>query len=234
MSNFKPFYDKRNRDNIAKLGPATKAAALKLYDYCIKNKINILIYETIRTVEQQKKNVREGKSKTMKSYHLVGQALDWVLVDAKGNALWNGYNTPPAQQVIKYAKSIGFVSGHDWGWDSPHLQFEHHGYGTDTFCKIKKEAVKEEGLTMEQYNELKKLIAAQSTKIDKLEHELAGKAEIESTNNVGTSHKEALEWAISEGIIKGDGKGSYNPKGALTREQMATMLYRYHNKYIAK
>lgn len=131
MSDFKPFYDKRNRDNIAKLGPATKAATLKLYDYCIKNKINILIYETIRTVEQQKKNVSEGKSKTMKSYHLVGQALDWVLVDNKGNPLWSGYNTPSAQQVIKYAKSIGFVSGHDWGWDSPHLQFEHRGYGTD-------------------------------------------------------------------------------------------------------
>ena len=132
---FKMINDKRNRDNIAKLAPATKAATLKLYDYCIKNKINILIYETIRTVEQQKKNVREGKSKTMKSYHLVGQALDWVLVDNKSNALWNGYNTPSAQQVIKYANSIGFVSGHDWGWDSPHLQYEHRGYGTDVAGK---------------------------------------------------------------------------------------------------
>ncbi|WP_370568728.1 S-layer homology domain-containing protein [Lysinibacillus sp. HST-98] len=34
-----------------------------------------------------------------------------------------------------------------------------------------------------------------------------------------------------EGIIKGDGK-SMNPKGVLTREQMATVLKRYHNKYM--
>jgi len=73
----------------------------------------------------------------MKSYHIVGQALDWVLVDSKKNALWNSYHTPNADKVINYAKSIGFVSGRDWGWDAPHLQYEYKGYGTDTFGKAK-------------------------------------------------------------------------------------------------
>ncbi|WP_332870820.1 hypothetical protein [Lysinibacillus xylanilyticus] len=40
-----------------------------------------------------------------------------------------------------------------------------------------------------------------------------------------------MDRATKEGIIKGDSK-NMNPKGALTSEQMATVLKRYHNKYI--
>ncbi|NUI62189.1 M15 family peptidase, partial [Bacillus amyloliquefaciens] len=72
------YYYKRNMDNINKLGDNTKAAAKKLMDYAEKNKIGVLIYETIRSEAQQRENVRKGASQTMKSYHLVGQALDFV------------------------------------------------------------------------------------------------------------------------------------------------------------
>lgn len=129
-------YDKRNRENLEKLAVNTRTLAYKWYQYCVSNKIEVLIYETIRTVEQQKANVAKGASQTMKSYHLVGQALDWVLVDSKGNALWNAYYTANANKVINYGKSIGFESGRDWGWDAPHLQYEYKGYGTDTFTGI--------------------------------------------------------------------------------------------------
>ena len=60
---------------------------------------------------------------------------------------------------------------------------------------------------------------------------LAGKAELKSESDVTATHKDAWDWAIKEGIIKGDGK-TMNPEGALTRQQMATMLKRYHDKYI--
>ena len=98
-------YDARNRNNISNLADNTKLLTLKLYQYCIDNNIQILIYETIRTIKQQEINVANGASQTMKSYHLVGQALDWVLVDSNGNALWNGYKTPNADKVINYAKN---------------------------------------------------------------------------------------------------------------------------------
>lgn len=84
-----------------------------------------------------------------------------------------------------------------------------------------------EDLTMNQFNELKKLIDIQSQEIRQLK---ANKANVKSDADVGASHKDAMEWAIKEGIIKGDGK-SMNPKGALLREQMATMIKRYHDKY---
>ena len=128
-------YDKRNRDNINKLAYHTRLKAIEWYNYCIRNNINILIYETIRDEQTQRKYVREGKSKTMKSYHLVGQALDFVPVNNNGEALWNGYEDKKIKQAINKAKRIGFTWGGDWkGFiDKPHLQYEYKGYGTDSF-----------------------------------------------------------------------------------------------------
>ncbi|QFQ26461.1 M15 family metallopeptidase [Bacillus thuringiensis] len=130
-------YHNRNVSNLNKLADNTKAAAFKWYQYCIDNGIEVLIYETIRTVEQQREYVRKGASQTMRSYHLVGQALDFVPIQSNGTEDWNGYNKEPWVSAIRYAKQIGFEWGGDWkGFvDSPHLQYNYKGYGTDTFGK---------------------------------------------------------------------------------------------------
>lgn len=139
-------YDKRNRATLDELAPNTKVAALKWYDYCIKVGAEILIYDARRTIEEQKANVASGASKTMNSYHIVGQALDFVPVNSKGVALWDrsNYSVPKIQDIIRYAKSLGFESGYDWGWDAPHLEFKYKGYGTDKVLEqpIVKEEVK--------------------------------------------------------------------------------------------
>ena len=36
----------------------------------------------------------------------------------------------------------------------------------------------------------------------------------------------AVRWAVGEGIVKGYGNGKFGPDDPVTREQMATMLYR--------
>ena len=130
-------YHNRNVSNLNKLADNTKVAAFKWYQYCIDNGIEVLIYETIRTVEQQREYVRKGASQTMRSYHLVGQALDFVPIQSNGTEDWNGYNKEPWASAIRYAKQIGFEWGGDWkGFvDSPHLQYNYKGYGTDTFGK---------------------------------------------------------------------------------------------------
>ncbi|WP_431805430.1 peptidoglycan-binding protein [Bacillus pumilus] len=129
-------YDKRNRENIAKLADNTKAAALKWYDYLVQENIDVLIYETIRTEAQQRQYVAKGASQTMRSYHLVGQALDFVPVKGK-DTLWNGYGAADIKKAVAKAKALGFEWGGDWKTfvDKPHLQFNHKGYGTDTFGK---------------------------------------------------------------------------------------------------
>jgi peptidoglycan L-alanyl-D-glutamate endopeptidase CwlK len=131
-------YQKRNLENIDKLADHTKAIALKWHEYLVQNKIDILIYSTIRTKAQQEENVRKGVSQTMKSYHIVGQALDFVRIQ-NGDEDWDGYNKPDIKKAIAEAKRLGFEWGGDWKSfvDKPHLQFNFNGYGTDTFGKYK-------------------------------------------------------------------------------------------------
>ena len=43
------------------------------------------------------------------------------------------------------------------------------------------------------------------------------------------SYREAVRWAASEGIVQGRGAG-FDPDGAVTREELAVMIYRYEQK----
>jgi peptidoglycan L-alanyl-D-glutamate endopeptidase CwlK len=136
-----PTYHKRNLDNLEDLAPNTRVKAKQWYQWCFDNKVDVLIYETIRSVATQKANVAKGASQTMKSYHLVGQALDFVPI-VNGKDDWNGYKRRPFLTAIEQAERLGFESGHRWGWDSPHLQYNYKGYDTDnkidaTHAKIK-------------------------------------------------------------------------------------------------
>lgn len=45
----------------------------------------------------------------------------------------------------------------------------------------------------------------------------------------GTWYTDAVAWASSEGIVGGVGGGLFDPDSALTREQLATILFRYAN-----
>ncbi|EMK1230720.1 M15 family metallopeptidase [Listeria monocytogenes] len=129
-------YYSRSLANVNKLADNSKAAARKLLDWSESNGIEVLIYETIRTKEQQAANVNSGASQTMRSYHLVGQALDFVM--AKGKTVdWGAYRSDKGKKFVAKARSLGFEWGGDWSGfvDNPHLQFNFKGYGTDTFGK---------------------------------------------------------------------------------------------------
>ncbi|EPZ0566433.1 DUF5776 domain-containing protein [Listeria monocytogenes] len=130
------YYYSRSLANVNKLADNTKAAARKLLDWSESNGIEVLIYETIRTKEQQAANVASGASQTMRSYHLVGQALDFVMTKGK-TVNWGAYRSDKGKKFVAKAKSLGFEWGGDWSGfvDNPHLQFNYKGYGTDTFGK---------------------------------------------------------------------------------------------------
>ncbi|EAG3451881.1 M15 family peptidase [Listeria monocytogenes] len=130
------YYYSRSLANVNKLADNTKAAARKLLDWSENNGIEVLIYETIRTKEQQAANVNSGASQTMRSYHLVGQALDFAMTKGK-TVDWVAYRSDKGKKFVAKAKSLGFEWGGDWSGfvDNPHLQFNYKGYGTDTFGK---------------------------------------------------------------------------------------------------
>lgn len=58
---------------------------------------------------------------------------------------------------------------------------------------------------------------------------LKGGATVSDKNIPSSWAKDAWEWAIKEGITDGT-----NPQGAITREQVVTMLHRYHQKVAKK
>ncbi|WP_371410613.1 M15 family metallopeptidase [Bacillus toyonensis] len=126
------YYHNRTLGNLEKLEPHTRKKAKQWYQYCVDNGIQVLVYETTRSIEKQRENVNKGASRTMDSYHLVGQALDFV--PTKGaKTLWDGYHNADIQRAVHYAKSIGFEWGGDWkGFvDSPHLQYSYPSQPTD-------------------------------------------------------------------------------------------------------
>ena len=43
----------------------------------------------------------------------------------------------------------------------------------------------------------------------------------------GSYYEDAIAWAAANGIVEGYGDGSFEPDANITREQMATILYRY-------
>lgn len=45
----------------------------------------------------------------------------------------------------------------------------------------------------------------------------------------GTWYTQAVTWAAEEGVVNGVGDSRFDPEGNVTREQMATILYRYSN-----
>lgn len=134
-------YHERNLAAIDELAVHTQEKAREWYQYCLDNNIDILITDALRTMEEQKENLKNGNSKTLRSYHLVGQALDFVPV-VDGEINWKAYDNPDIQKAILKGRELGFTWGADWDndgssddesfIDSPHLQYNYKGYGTDT------------------------------------------------------------------------------------------------------
>ena len=63
-------------------------------------------------------------------------------------------------------------------------------------------------------------------------YRVAGEPYVSGTNDfadvaANTWHTDAVTWASKNGIVTGVDVGVFNPNGAITREQLATILYRY-------
>ena len=86
------------------------------------------ITEGIRTLKRQKELFVQGKTKTLKSYHLTGKAVD-IAVWINGEVTWNfKYYKEVADHIKEVAKKLGYVItwGGDWEKfkDGPHFQIE--------------------------------------------------------------------------------------------------------------
>ena len=93
-----------------------------------KSPLDFSISEGLRTAERQKELVAQKKSQTMKSRHLVGEAVDiCILLDGKAN--WDFDNYRIVANVFKdCAAELGvkITWGGEWATlkDGPHFQIE--------------------------------------------------------------------------------------------------------------
>ena len=86
------------------------------------------ITEGLRTAERQKQLVAEGKSQTLRSRHLLGRAIDFV-VYINGKPNWDLDNYQKVAQVFKQVaaeEGIEIEWGGDWKTfkDGPHIQLK--------------------------------------------------------------------------------------------------------------
>lgn len=101
------------------------------YHALILSPVPFQITDGVRTRAEQEKLLAEGKSKTMKSRHLTGHAVDVVaIVDGKVSWDWNLYETiAAAWKRASIETGIPIEWGGDWKFrDGPHFQLSWKDY----------------------------------------------------------------------------------------------------------
>lgn len=96
------------------------------------SQVDFTVTEGLRTLERQKELFAKGASKTMRSRHLTGHAVDISpLVGGKVSWDWK-YYYPMADAMKQAAKELGvnIEWGGDWKTfkDGPHFQLPHAEY----------------------------------------------------------------------------------------------------------
>jgi peptidoglycan LD-endopeptidase CwlK len=116
-------FSTRSKKNLKGLHPDL----LKVFEAAILNPpYDFAVTDGKRTVEEQKKFVATGKSKTMKSRHLSGKAVDiMAYVDGKGT--WRiPIHQTLAKHILAVAKKLNIliVWGGDWNSFPDYVHFE--------------------------------------------------------------------------------------------------------------
>lgn len=116
---------------------------------------------------------------------------------ATGATDYNGYGAAGIKKAIAEAKRLGFEWGGDWGWDSPHLQFNYKGYGTDLKLDITKEDEEMTAAEKDVSTALQTTVKEQAKQIAALEKRL----NITGKETYASGYAEAVEAAKKSGAI---------------------------------
>ena len=126
-------FSQRSLNNLKGVHPKLVAVMTKALEY---TEYDYTITEGLRSYERQVQLKAEGKSKTLKSYHLkqsdgYGHAVDVVALvpqpNGKSTISWDEkYYWKINEAVQKAAAEVGvkITAGVTWGWDCPHFQIE--------------------------------------------------------------------------------------------------------------
>lgn len=122
-------YAARTAKNLTDVHPDLVKVALRAIEI---TEVPFLVTEGMRSMKRQRELVAAGASKTLKSRHITGHAIDIVPI-VSGEVSWK---TPafllPLQAFRTAAKELGVnvEFGADWkSWkDHPHIQLSHKSH----------------------------------------------------------------------------------------------------------
>ncbi len=118
---------KLGKKSLRRLVGVHPLLAFAVYEALKISKIDFGVTEGVRTMKRQRKLVRQKRSKTLKSYHLNGLAVD-IVPFINGNYRWD--NEAAFREISRVMNIVikkyrlneiqnGFAL---WGWDNPHWQ----------------------------------------------------------------------------------------------------------------
>lgn len=209
-----------NSSKISDLRPDVAQNATIFVALCRAEGLNVKITQTMRDDAYQKTLYQKGYAKTpYTTFHGQGLAFD-ICKNVRGHEY---DDLDFFAQCAKIGKRMGFTWGGDWKSfpDRPHFQWDEHKKYSGTMVRAGKLPP-----TMPRYEEDDEM---DIQKFKELMREY--RAELQDNDSSKWS-KEAREWAVKNGIVTGgtpmpDGQPNYMWEDLLTREQMATLLYRF-------
>jgi peptidoglycan L-alanyl-D-glutamate endopeptidase CwlK len=97
-----------------------------------KSPVDFSVIEGLRTIERQRQYVKSGASRTMKSRHLTGHAVD-IAPYVSGKIRWDWplyYKIAPIVKAAAKELKIPIVWGGDWKTfkDGPHFELDRKVY----------------------------------------------------------------------------------------------------------
>lgn len=209
-----------NSSKISDLRPDVAQNATIFVALCRAEGLNVKIAQTMRDDAYQKTLYQKGYAKTpYTTFHGKGLAFD-ICKNVRGHEY---DDLDFFAQCAKIGKRMGFTWGGDWKKfpDRPHFQWDDHKRYSGTMVRAGKLPP-----TMPRYEEDDEM---DIQKFKELMREY--RTELQDNDSSKWS-KEAREWAVKNGIITGgtplpSGEPNYMWEDLLTREQMATLLYRF-------
>ena len=122
--------NQRSQDRLKGVNAELVRCITKSVEKADKLGMNVQISEGLRTLERQKELVAKGASKTMKSRHIIGQAVDVLIYKADNKSLdWDIKTFSKFNQIVQEtAKEMGIKITWGGSWtkfvDGPHFQIE--------------------------------------------------------------------------------------------------------------
>jgi len=122
-------YSNRSLGNLKGIHPDLRKVADRAIEI---SKVDFIITDGLRTLKEQREFVRKGASKTMKSRHLYGLAIDFVAIVANKVTYKVSAMRTVSEAFKAAARELGIEIewGGDWKkfQDTPHIQLSKKKY----------------------------------------------------------------------------------------------------------